>query len=198
MKVILTAALLLASVSANGNIEPVISIAIGEGGDKLSNSTGYQEYGSTAGTGFTVLGGILLPISPTVPHRFEMQFNAGFSVLHHSGGKKGDVLWSRFPLEAIYYYHNKKQNFRLGWGAIYHIENYISANGINSSAETQVDNALGFILAAERTVPESDVKDRPLIAAGFRFTNIKYKANSFSKDADGSSFQLIYTFTLKD
>ncbi len=60
-------------------------------------------------------------------------------------GVVSEVSWSRITIEAIYYYHSTFENFRLGWGATYHINGSVSGKGSNETASASVEKAWGFV-----------------------------------------------------
>ena len=160
----------------------------GRGGTSLSDVTGGQDYNTQAGSGLFLIGGVLIPISPTTPHRFEAQIGMGYLFQYDARDADKTVSWSRIPLEAIYFYRNTKDLFRFGWGLIYHMNNRITAQGSNSSAATSVDNALGWTIVLEELFRNKE--NNNFLTFGLKSNFIKYKSSSFSKDADGSSFFL--------
>lgn len=165
-----------------------ISAGFGTGGASLSDATGGQNYNIKAGSGIYLLGGAILPVSATTPHRFEAQLGIGFIFEQDYSPKESAVSWSRVPVEAIYFYRNTRELFRLGWGAIYHINNKIEANGANASAATSADHAFGWTLAAEKLIKADE--SNSLAGIGLKYNFIKYHSSSFTKSANGNALFL--------
>lgn len=165
------------------------NIGYGIGGTQLADSTGSQDYRIQAGTGYFLGGGLLLPISPTTPHRFEAQ--VGLNLLMTGSDGDNGVTWTRIPLEALYFYRNTNENFRFGYGLTYHVANRVSASGLNSTAEMNVDNAVGWIFSAEKIFA---TRTEDSGAIGIRYVDINYRSSSFTKDAKGSAWFLVLSF----
>ncbi len=162
-----------------------LSLGFAGGGTDLASRTGYAGHDLNAGSGWYFSGGILLPVSDTVPHAFEAQLGIGY-FFTDSGKDDNIVSFSRVPLEAIYYYRNTENRFRFGWGAIYHFENRIRGKGVHSAAGADVDPALGWTLSAQKFLrPQSE---QAAVVFGVRYNSIRYKSPRFSSPADGSAF----------
>lgn len=170
-------------------ISGYLSLGFGSGGTRLSNVTGGQDYQVQAGSGLFMTGGALFSLSPTVPHRFEMQLGLGYLFQDDARQKENRVSWSRIPIEAIYLYRHTQSLFRLGWGATYHMANKISAKGSNATAGTNVDDSLGWIISGEKLFASRE-GGRGVWSLGLRYLWIDYKSSSFSKPADGNSWFL--------
>lgn len=184
--------LLLCFVSLDAlAIRGVFSANYSKVGSSLSGVTGGQDYDLKAGQGWGLSGGVLFVISDTRPHRFELQVTAGY-LSESDGGSNDAVTWRRFPLDAIYYYHNTRNLFRLGGGAIFHIENQLEAKGVNSSAEMRVNNAWGWTAAIEMCSPP--LENNNFVSFGVRYNSIKYNSPGFAHEADGSGFMLTTSF----
>lgn len=179
---------ILASVHAQA-VSGYLSTGYGRGGTHLSDVTGGQGYNTQAGSGLFMTGGALFALSPTIPHRFEMQLGLGYMFQDDARQEENRVSWSRMPIEALYFYRNTREMFRLGWGATYHVGNKISAKGTNATADSSVDNALGWMVSGEKLFSSKE-KSLEGWALGFRYLWIDYKSSSFSKDADGNSWFL--------
>lgn len=173
-----------------------ISFGYGSGGTPLSEATGGQDYDTRAGDGFFFIGGVLLPISPTIPHRYELQLGIGY-IFQDEGDDKNSVSWSRIPTEAIYYYRNTRDHYRFGWGITYQIANKISANGTKSDAETSVDNSTGWVFSAEKLITLGPQNEQ-LIGLGIKYVNIDYTSSSFSKDVHGDCLYFTYSAVIGD
>jgi hypothetical protein len=174
-------------------IEAYLSAGYGRGGSQLSHLTGEQNYNIEAGSGLFLIGGAIVPITPTRPHRFESQLGLGYMFQQDKKNEANRVSWSRIPVEALYMYRNTAALFRLGWGVTYHMAGKISAKGANSGAETGVKNALGWVLAAEKLWSYGE-KDSGNWALGLRYVAIKYRLSKFSREANGDT--LFVTFSM--
>ncbi len=169
-----------------------MSFGYGSGGSDLNKLTGNQNYDLKAGDGFFISGGVVLPISPTTPHRFETQLGVG-SMFQSDGSDKdkNSVSWRRFPIDLIYFYRNTRELFRLGYGLTYQVANKIDAKDANSTATTKVDNALGWAITAEKFFTSTDTN---IWSIGLRYNMIGYSSSGFMKNANGDA--LFLTFTL--
>ncbi len=159
-------------------------------GTSLSSLTGGQPYDLQAGEGLFLSLGVLFTVVPAVPHRFEAQLSGGY-MFADRGGSDERVSWSHVPLEAVYFYNNTQELFRFGWGPIYHVGNSLSGRGINASASTAVENALGWTVTAEKFLRSANGNDLWLF--GVKYNVIKYRAALFRQDADGSAVFLTLT-----
>ncbi len=170
-----------------------LSTGYGRGGTRLSELTGGQDYNTQAGSGLYLTGGALFVLSPTTPHRFELQIGLGYMFQDDAREEENRISWSRIPIEALYFYRNTREMFRLGWGATYHVGNNISAKGTNAAIETDVDNALGWMISGEKLF-SLKADELGVWGIGFRYLWINYKSSSFLRDADGSSWFLTLSF----
>ncbi|GEM_PF-2440585 len=167
-----------------------LTVGYGHGGDSLSNASGGQDYSTQAGSGLFFVGGLLFPISTTTPHRFEAQIGAGYLFQNDEHSKDDSVSWSRIPIEALYYYHNTRNKFRLAWGATYHIANNIDSRGVNKSAETRAENAWGRILVVEKLW---STETGETMSIGLRHTSINYRLSAFDKIVNGDAWSVTFT-----
>jgi hypothetical protein len=164
----------------------VITAGLGTGGGNLSEITGNQNYNISAGSGYHVLVGLILPVTPTALHRFEIQGNVGY--LSQGDTKDGDsnaATWSRYPLELIYYYRNTQEDFRIGYGTIYHVLNHLNGRGTRAAITSDFDNALGWTFHVEKIFGSPE--DRPRFAFGLKSNFIRYHSSRFNTDADGNA-----------
>lgn len=182
----------LISIKAEA-VSSYLSMGYGRGGTHLPDVTGGQNYNTQAGSGLFITGGALFVLSPTIPHRFEMEFGLGYMFQDDARQEENRVSWSRIPIEALYFYRNTREMFRLGWGATYHVGNRISAKGTNASADISVENALGWLISGEKLF-SSNEDGLGAWGLGFRYLWINYKSSSFAKDADGSGWSLTLSF----
>lgn len=169
-----------------------MSFGYGSGGSDLNKLTGGQNYDIQAGDGIFISGGVILPLSPTIPHRFEAQLGIGYMFQNDADDKdKNTVSWSHIPIDLIYFYRNTRELFRLGYGVTYQFSNKLDADGTNGTASTDVDNALGWVITAEKYFTSNDVS---IWGIGLRYNMIDYSSSGFSKEANGDA--LFVTFTL--
>lgn len=166
------------------------TLGYGTGGESLSASSGGQDYNTQAGAGMFFGLGKIFAISPTVPHRFEAQLGMGYLFQSDARNEDNLVSFSRFPIEAIYFYRNTVENFRLGWGSTYHIAGGIRAKGSNESAATSVENAWGFIFTAEKLFLTS-VHDA--FSIGIRHTSIRYRLTAFDSVVNGDNWSVTFS-----
>lgn len=167
----------------------LFSLSVSAGGTPLDQVAPGPEYTIQAGDAWGLGVGVLIPVTDTSPTRYEAQISVGY---HFSTAQQGDneIAWRRIPLEGVYYYRNVEQKFRLGWGLIYSVGNDISAKGSNSSAKTDVDNALGWKLAADIVIPHPNTND-DMLSFGLHYNIINYNATSFSREASGNAIGIV-------
>tara|TARA_B110001454_G_scaffold219204_1_gene252254 strand:+ start:68832 stop:69404 length:573 start_codon:yes stop_codon:yes gene_type:complete len=167
-----------------------LTFGYGDGGDSLSSASGGQNYRTHAGSGLFFMLGKIITVSPTVPHHFEAQLGIGYLFQNDAREQDSSVSWSRVPIEAIYFYKNTIENFRLGWGSTCHINSSINAKGTNASASTSVENAWGFVLAAEKLwVTETN----EMMSIGLRHTSMNYRLTAFDKVVNGDNLSVTFT-----
>lgn len=170
-----------------------LGFGYGSGGENLADTTGGTSYSTNAGAGLYMMGGILLPVSPTFPHAFEAQLGVGYIFQEDARSGEGHrTRWSRIPIEAIYFYHNTRENFRIGWGATYHIAGRLAARGDNAVAETNVDNALGYVVSIERILPAAP-ESSTLFSFGIKYVDIDYYLVKFDKSVSANSFYFTFS-----
>lgn len=132
-------------------------------------------------------------MSPTQPHRFETQIGVGVITAGQTRGtsKTGEpnsaINWNRYPIELVHFYHNTRDQFRLGWGISYHMNNDLEKTENTVKEKIPVENSLGFVFQLEKVMGK-----REGIAAGFgtigiRYQKITYQSSSFFKPAHGES-----------
>lgn len=167
-----------------------LTVGYGHGGDFLADASGGQDYSTQAGTGLFFIGGLLVPISATVPHRFEGQLGVGYLFQNDERSKDDSVSWSRIPIEALYFYHHTRNKFRLGWGATYHVANNINGRGTNANAGTHADNAWGLVVAVEKLWC---TETGETMAVGLRHTSINYRLTAFDKVVNGGAWSVTFT-----
>lgn len=182
-------------------LSSVFSIGYGQGGAAWSDLTGSLGASSRAGSGFSAAGGVLWLVSPTRPHQFEAQLTLGYMFLSEGKAEKDYFSWSRVPVEALYFYHHTREDFRLGWGGTFHTRGQIKGNGAYQGATTDVLDSWGWVLSAEKVFNaenESEIenqtkKNEPSMAVGLRYTNIRYRTVRFDGEIDGSTWSLSFS-----
>lgn len=188
-KIALLLGLLLVGGTTAHAASSFVTIGYGRGGDALADVTGGQNYNTHAGDGLALLGGFIFPVSPTEPHRFEAELAVGYLFQGDARDVGNETSWRRFPIEATYFYRNTTERFRFGWGATYHVANRISASGVNATATTSAENALGWFVTAEKLFVNADASPG-FWGIGLRYTSIKYRFGDFSRTVDGSTIWL--------
>ncbi len=181
--------ILLSSHSAFA-LSGYLTAGLGAGGSRLIDFTAYNSQ-MGAGSSLYITGGLHLAISDTLPHRFEAEIGLGY-MTQGDNKKEPHITWSRIPIEAIYFYRNVQEDFRLGWGVTFHSHNELSSTGIGALPTIQVKDSWGWILAAEKIFSYGGTSLSGS-AAGIRYTRIKYNSSSFSNEADASNFMATIT-----
>lgn len=133
--------------------------------------------------------GAIVPVSDTIPHRFEAQLGVGYLFQSKVEGED-KVGWNRIPFEAIYFYHNTSSRFRLGWGGIYHALNELTGKGKYANVYAKADDAFGFVVAAEKNFNVDNQADWTI---GIRYQWIGYNAPLFSSRANGDAFFVTFS-----
>lgn len=173
-------------------VEGYFNLGFASGGQSLESVSGLHAHGMNAGDGFSMTGGLLVPISDTKPHAFEAQIGLGLLLFSKSDDNEvNKVRWTRWPLDLIYYYRNHRNQFRIGYGLTWHVQNHLHGEGVNSKLTTDVDNSVGWVLSLEKLFTGVDGHQ---IVWGIRYTGIDYKVQRFSQKIEGSSILLTLGF----
>lgn len=167
------------------NLKTFLTIGYGRGGDELATITGGQDFKIASGDGLSLLIGKIFVLSPTAPHRFEVQLGAGYLFQNDEHSQENRVSWTRIPLEAVYYYHNTKKRFRLGWGAVYHVVGRLDGKGANEIIRSNSPNTWGFVVGAEKLWTTGTGE---ILSIGLRHTSIRYHLSSFDKTINGDAW----------
>ena len=183
----------LLSTKAAAEMDAYASMSYGLTGENLAEKTGGQNYIIRSGSGLSLSLGLIFPVTPTKPHRFEGQIAAGLILDSDKNTEDNGVQWIRYPIDALYYYRSTEERFRFGWGLTYHLGNKLTGKGINSSASTSMNNSLGWVVAFDKLWNANNVA-LPSWGLGIRYTSIKYHMNTFNKDVNASSLAMTLSF----
>lgn len=149
--------------------------------------------------------GAIVAISPTWPHRFEGQIGLGYwsEDSKSSDGSNQKIRWTRFPLEAMYYYHNTQEHFRVGWGYTQHLRNDFTEKATGRTRGININETGGWTFAVELTYPELEeyrrqvgTKNRkPWVSSiGIKHHMYDYKEADYFDESKGSSTFLTLSF----
>lgn len=167
-------------------VDFVASIGLGDGGRNLSEISGHQNYDINAGGVFFAAAGFVFPLTPTTPHRFEIQPSLIYLVAGDSRpGDDNRVNWERYGLEVLYYYRNTQENIRLGWGPVYQVANRLTGQGLNASVTEKFDDSWGWTIAAEKLFHNQD--SNSLVGFGLKCNFISYHSSTYHADANGNA-----------
>ncbi len=114
-----------------------------------------------------------------VPDMKELEIEVSLSY-KFSGitAQNGNIDWSVLPLDALVFYRLPK--FRFGGGLTYHLGPQLKGSGVASDLNAKYKDAAGLVLQADYRFTEK-------FAAGLRYTNVTYKADSVSPSVFAST-----------
>ncbi len=172
--------------SANSN-ESIPSFGLhfgyGFGGETLAETDNNEELETASG----LLFGGFVQIPLTQNNVQPVFAKLGLSYMRDSiDAEDGDASFDKFPIDALVM--TQINNVKVGAGLTYHLNpTYkIDASGFNE--EFEFDNALGFIVEGDLTLPNSNVE------FGLRYTHIDYEINGFEVDGNGFALTMGSTF----
>lgn len=153
------------------------------GGSELPRQYLGQEQSPKAGSGISLFAGHTLALLPYRHHQFEGQLTLGLSFTSEKEGETS-MDWIRWPFEALYFYRNTEELFRVGWGATYQFQNSLRVERNGTKYTEDFDNALGWVVAAEKLIPKEGSDQQ--VGLGIRYQWIKYKSSTTSQEKDGN------------
>jgi hypothetical protein len=167
-------------------IRPLLKAGFDFGGDTLVRVTFTDGSSETikANEGLYVGGGAVIT-NDARNFEFHVTLAYKFALINASNG---DVEWTRFPLEALAFYRFDK--FRLGGGLAYHINHELEGSGVVGGLDVKFENALGAVVQADWRITDQ-------IAAGVRYTALKYEAKApltGSTKSDGLGLTFTWSF----
>lgn len=154
----------------------VITLQTSPRGERLRDLMPQQTHDVSVNGGTGVFFGLLLPIAIADREVFEAQVSAGYLF---DTDRDTKVSFSRFPLEALYFYRHLKSGLRIGYGAVYH-----TAGQVSGSAPATVEGSFGGLVEAGWLLPSVTTQT---LSFGVRYLRIRYRSEAFSRGADGSN-----------
>ncbi len=177
---------------------PFITTGYFHGGDSFKEFTTNKNDQLRFGQGLQFTFGAITQISNTLPHQFELQYGVGY--FHQDQGSEENlnhISWSRVPIEIIYYYKNTQNNFRLGWGPIYHMNNVVNSSPQIFSQPETFKSSLGLLIALDFIsvfVPTPQLQQTEILI-GLKYQIINYESKSnqniYNANALGLSITVI-------
>lgn len=165
--------ILLISYSTYANAyDKILLFSLGSSHHKISSIASDKNFDINTEAGVSLTGGIILPVNDSRPHAFETQLTFGMKV-DDQNDPPNQIEWFRFPFEVAYLYRNYLNNFRVGYGYVYQINDKINAKGTNSSKTTEIDNSSGPVLLFEKLFPSDQPDVYPLF--GLKYTHLKFR-----------------------
>lgn len=161
------------------------------GGDSLHTENDQSDFDINAGTGLFLSAGTLIRVSDTAPHAFEAQLTVSYKFTWDADDKLGDVNWSHIPIEFMYFYRNKRNSFRFGYGASYYMSSRLEGEGGKSNINKKYENKLGYVLAIEKVLPNQNSKG--LVSFGIRYSMRDFTPVDGGPTVNGNAFGLYMT-----
>ncbi len=182
----LAIAIATTAISANANEEiSTVGLHLGYGfGGETMVDTGKEELKTNAGL---IFGGFVqIPLSQGNPQPVFAKL--GLSYMRDSvSASDGDASFDKFPLDLLIM--TQVNNVKIGAGLTYHLNpTYEQDTDYDGSYEVEFDNALGFMIEGDLTLPNSNVE------FGLRYTKIDYEFNGFEIDGNGFALTMGSTF----
>lgn len=207
LRCLATLATFLLSINAFG-VKPFTSIGLGIGQTHFPDLLGNGELRPHESSNWYVMWGAIMAVSPSRPHRFEGHLGLGYmsESSESTDHSKQKVRWSNFPLEAMYFYHNTQELFRVGWGYTLHLRNDFETKTTGKIRGITQDDFGGWTFSLEKLVysdgqaPESN-ENYPQgtsnydssFALGVKHHTYTFKDSRTSKKVEGSSTFLTLT-----
>lgn len=161
------------------------------GGESLRDQSDQSDFDINAGTGLFISGGTIIRVSDTNPHAFEAQLTVAYKFSWDTDEDKGDVNWTNIPLELMYFYKNKRNGFRLGYGASYYMSSKLEGEGGRSDINRKYENRFGYILAIEKMIENH--RDEGMLSYGIRYNIRDFVPKSDGSKKSGDAFGLYMT-----
>ncbi|MCB0406732.1 MAG: hypothetical protein KDD34_00935 [Bdellovibrionales bacterium] len=173
---------------------PLAQIGFDGGGDSLHEQSDQSDFDLRAGTGFFFSGGTIVTVSDTDPHAFEAQLTLSYKLTWDTDEDQGDVNWIHIPLELMYFYKNKRDNFRLGYGVSYYTSSKLEGEGSRSDIHRKYKNELGYILAIEKIL--ENPRSEGMVSFGVRYNIRDFIPKDGGAKKNGNAFGLYITIGL--
>ncbi len=164
----LAIAISTAALSAHSNESiPTIGLHFGYGfGGETLVDTGEDELKSGSG----LLFGAFTQVPLTSDNSQSLFAKLGMSYMRDSvSATDGDASFDKFPIDALLM--TQVNNLKFGAGLTYHLNPTYEEDSAFGDYEVEFDNALGFIVEADLTIPNSSIE------FGLRYTKIDYEFN---------------------
>lgn len=169
-------------------------VSYGYGGTPLTSLVGRDSFNIRAGTGFGGLIGAYYILTPTTPHRFELQTSLGYQYQGDSSDGRGTVDWARVPLELTYFYRNTQEKFRVGYGVIYSIFNRLKGEKENADLTASFKNSWGWSIAIDKILSRGSGVESSGSTIGLKYNRIRYESDRFGSSVDGSVLMVTIGF----
>lgn len=168
-----------------------MSLGLDAGGEKIvdANYSG-SHYELSAGSGVSLLLGLITDLSETRPHSFELQTLIGLKSSNKSVSNSGSVKWNRYPFEILSFYKNMDNRWRMGLGAVYQFSNELEGKDQAAGASMKFKNSLGSVIQFDYFLD-----DFYSASFGLKYTQISYSPespglNSISSNTWGMNLNL--------
>ncbi len=181
----LAIAISTAAISAHSNENiPTLGLHFGYGfGGETLVDTGDEEL--KAGSGLLFGGFVQVPL--TSNNAQPVFAKLGMSYMRDSiSASDGDASFDKFPIDALVM--TQVNNVKFGAGLTYHLNPTYEEDSDYGDYEVEFDNALGFIVEGDLTLPNSSVE------FGLRYTKIDYEVNGIEFDGNGFALTMGSTF----
>lgn len=178
IRILILLSIAMLAQSANA-AKLALEMGLHAGGDDLITAT------FTSGTTQTVKAGQLISLSIgagfDISKQVESRVTYGIKVDEVSASN-GSIDFARYPLDMLVLY--KAGMWDLGGGLTYHMSPKLSGSGAASIPTIKFDNALGYLLEADRFYSQRAY-------FGFRYTSIDYKVTGYNVTVSGNSIGVV-------
>jgi hypothetical protein len=194
MKTLFFVLALLAAGNANAlEITPLVGAGIEFGGDSLVNAP-YSDGSRSeieAGRGIFLRGGATAELLRTNSHALAVELAIGLKWASTKQARNGSVDWIRLPVEALAFYQNAENHFRLGAGISYQSGNNLKGSKDAAAVSTKFQDAAGLVLAGDYFLGQETN-----MGLGLRYTSISYQPTGATAKAKGDSLGLWFTYLI--
>ncbi len=162
------------------------------GGDKISQISGKPVESLSAGAGINFSLGVKFDIVDNDPHSYETRFHLGLNASESQGGEDKLSTWTSIPLNLEYFYVNRRNHFKIGYGLTYRFSNSLDSERSGVNNDFRFEDTLGYTLSVEsyRDMPNGS------FSTGIRYTSITYTEATSGQRFRGDSIGVYFVMSI--
>ncbi len=171
---------------------PLMTLGGELGGEKISQISGKPVESLSAGTGIYFSLGAKLDIVDNEPHSYEARIHLGLNAAESQGGEDRLSTWTSIPLNLEYFYVNRRNQFKIGYGLTYRFSNSLDSERSGVKNDFRFKATFGYTLSIERysNVPSGH------LSTGIRYTSITYSEATSGQPFRGDSIGVYFVMSI--